>query len=239
MRRENMIYAVSDLHGYPLTGFLSLLSKAGFCDEDFLFVLGDVIDRGDDGIRLLDYLLDKPNIQLILGNHEAMMLACSFITDIVTDDFLESLDETKLSLLQTWLHNGAAPTIKAIGQLAKSEPEKLGYIYDYLRDAPLYDTVTAGSKDFVLTHAGLGGYSPGKKLCEYSDRELLWNRPNLSEQYSGKFFTVFGHTPTAFYGKEYSGKALKTDTWINIDAGVACGEKPMLLRLDDRKEFYL
>ncbi|MGN1443619.1 MAG: metallophosphoesterase [Acutalibacteraceae bacterium] len=234
-----MIYAVSDLHGYPLEGFLSLLSKAGFCDNDFLFILGDVIDRGSDGIRILEYLLDKPNIQLILGNHEAMMLSCSFITDIVTDEFLNSLDDTKLSLLQTWLHNGAAPTIKAIGQTAKTAPDRIDSIYDYLCDAPLYDTVTAGSRDFVLTHSGLGGYSPGKKLSEYSDSELLWHRPDLSEQYSEKFFTVFGHTPTAFYGEEYSGKALKTNTWINIDAGVACGEKPMLLRLDDMKEFYL
>lgn len=234
-----MIYAVSDLHGYPLEGFLSLLSKAGFCDDDFLFVLGDVIDRGEDGIKTLEYLLDKPNIQFILGNHEAMMLSCSFITEIITDDFLESLDETKLSLLQTWLHNGAAPTIKALGETAKRNPPQVEYILDYLRDAPLYDTVTVGDKDFVLTHSGLGNYAPGKKLSEYTDRELLWNRPDPSERYSERFYTVFGHTPTVFYGKEYTGKALRTETWINIDAGVACGEKPMLLRLDDMKEFYI
>ncbi len=234
-----MIYAVSDLHGYPLEGFLSLLSKAGFCDDDFLFVLGDVIDRGEDGIKTLEYLLDKPNIQFILGNHEAMMLSCSFITEIITDDFLESLDETKLSLLQTWLHNGAAPTIKALGETAKRNPPQVEYILDYLRDAPLYDTVTVGDKDFVLTHSGLGNYASGKKLAQYSARELLWNRPDPSERYSERFYTVFGHTPTVFYGKEYTGKALRTETWINIDAGVACGEKPMLLRLDDMKEFYI
>lgn len=234
-----MIYAVSDLHGYPLEGLLSLLSKAGFCDDDFLFVLGDVIDRGEDGIKILEYLLDKPNIQFILGNHEAMMLACSFITKTVTDDFLEILDETKLSLLQTWLHNGADPTIKALGRLAKENPERMEYMYEFLRDAPLWDTVTAGNKDFVLTHSGLGGFASGKKLAQYSARELLWNRPDPSERYSERFYTVFGHTPTVFYGKEYTGKALRTETWINIDAGVACGEKPMLLRLDDMKEFYI
>lgn len=234
-----MIYAVSDLHGYPLEGFLSLLSKAGFCDDDFLFILGDVIDRGEDGIRILEYILDKPNIQLILGNHEAMMLSCSFVTEIVTDDFLKELDSTKLSLLQTWLDNGAAPTIKALGQLAKTNPDQVEAIFDYLHDAPLYDAVTAEDRDFVLTHAGLGNYVTGKKLAEYTDREFLWNRPSLEEQYSDRFFTVFGHTPTVFYGSRYTGKAIRTDTWINIDAGVACGEKPMLLRLDDLKEFYL
>lgn len=234
-----MIYAVSDLHGYPLDGFLSLLSKADFCDNDFLFVLGDVIDRGEDGIKILEYLLDKPNMQFILGNHEAMMLSCSFITEKVTDEFLERLDDTGLRLVQSWLDNGAAPTVRALGQLAKTNPGQAEAIFDYLRDAPLYDTVTVGNNDFVLTHAGLGGYSPGKKLAEYSDRELIWNRPDSRERYSDRFFTVFGHTPTSFYGSMYAGKALRTDTWINIDAGVACGEKPMLLRLDDMKEFYL
>ncbi|MGN1195485.1 MAG: metallophosphoesterase [Acutalibacteraceae bacterium] len=234
-----MIFAVSDLHGYPLDGFLALLSKASFCDNDFLFVLGDVIDRGSDGIKILEYLLDKPNIQLILGNHEAMMLSCSFITDIITPAFLKELDETKLSLLQVWLDNGAMPTIQGIGELAKTKPEQVEYIFDYLRDAPLFDSVTAGNRDFVLTHAGLGGYSPEKRISEYTDRELLWTRPDSLQKYSEKFFTVFGHTPTSFYGSEYSGRAFKTDTWIDIDAGVSCGEKPMLLRLDDMKELYL
>lgn len=233
-----MIYAISDLHGYPLEGFLSLLSKAGFCDDDFLFILGDVIDRGEDGIRILEYLLDKPNIQLILGNHEAMMLSCSFVTDVITEDFLKRLDETKLCLLQNWIGNGATPTIKALGKLVKTKPEQVEAIFDFLRDAPLYDTVTAGDRDFVLTHAGLGNFAPGKKLSQYTDRELIWNRPSLEDQYSDRFFTVFGHTPTVYYGSMFTGKAIKTDTWINIDAGVACGEKPMLLRLDDMKEFY-
>ncbi len=56
-----MIYAVSDLHGYPLEGFLSLLSKAGFCDSDFLFVLKDVINRGrgrNQNSRMIEYMYD-------------------------------------------------------------------------------------------------------------------------------------------------------------------------------------
>ena len=50
--------------------------------------------------------------------------------------------------------------------------------------------------------------------------------------------TVFGHTPTMSYSDEYKGKPIFTDTWINIDAGAAYGEKPAVLRLDDLKVFY-
>ena len=48
-----MIYATSDLHGFSLERFQNLLDHAGFSDNDYLFVLGDVIDRnGDGGIGL-------------------------------------------------------------------------------------------------------------------------------------------------------------------------------------------
>lgn len=41
-----MIYVISDLHGYPFVTFLELLNKANFSSDDYLFILGDVIDRG-------------------------------------------------------------------------------------------------------------------------------------------------------------------------------------------------
>ena len=48
-----MIYVTSDLHGYPFEEFQKLLDTVGFSDADLLFVLGDVIDRGEDGVRTL------------------------------------------------------------------------------------------------------------------------------------------------------------------------------------------
>ena len=38
--------------------------------------------------------------------------------------------------------------------------------------------------------------------------------------------------------KKYTGKILKTKTWIDIDVDVAYGKKPVLLRLDNLQEFY-
>lgn len=63
-----MIYVISDLHGYPLPRFLQLLKKANFSEDDFLFILGDVIDRnGDGGVAMLRWLLWQPNVELLLG----------------------------------------------------------------------------------------------------------------------------------------------------------------------------
>lgn len=40
-----MTYVISDLHGYPLEKFKILLEKAEFFDDDFLYILGDIINR--------------------------------------------------------------------------------------------------------------------------------------------------------------------------------------------------
>ncbi len=230
-----MIYVTSDLHGYPLEKFKALLDKAGFSDTDFCFVLGDVIDRGSEGIKTLRWLMNQPNFELILGNHEAMMLACDFICDDITDDSIANLTSQKLGTYTTWLSNGGQQTLNELHILPNEERK---YIFEYLRDASLYETVTAGGRDFLLTHSGLGSFDKNKKISEYSTFDLIWNRLNFNSKYFDDIITVFGHTPTQYYGPEYKGKAIFTDTWIDIDTGSACGGSPMLLRLDDLKEIY-
>ena len=75
-----MIYAISDLHGLELEKLKALLKKANFCENDWLFVLGDVVDRQNDGgVEILKWLLEQPNAELLLGNHEAMLLSCVFV----------------------------------------------------------------------------------------------------------------------------------------------------------------
>ncbi len=229
------VYAISDLHGYPFEKFKKLLKKADFSSEDYLFVLGDVIDRGIDGITYLKWLMVQPNAELILGNHEAMMLSCDFLFDEVSEESIARLTSTKFKLLETWKENGAEKTLEGLSAVRASERK---YILEYLREAPLYESFDIEDKHFILTHSGLGNYSEEKRLSDYSVEDLLWNRPKITDKYKDGTITVFGHTPTFTYGNEYNGRMVKTDTWINIDVGVGWGYSPLLLRLDDLKEFY-
>lgn len=231
-----MIYVTSDLHGYPLDKFKELLAKAGFGDSDFLFVLGDVIDRGSDGIEILQWLMVQPNIELILGNHEAMMLSCDFLFEEITEASINELTGTKLQLYSAWVANGGQPTIDALSAVRNEEIE---YIAEYLHEAPLYEAITVGDRDFILTHSGLGNFDPQLSLSKYSSFDLLWTRPELDQKYFDDMTVIFGHTPSYYYGDEYKGKAVFTDTWVDIDTGSGHGYAPMLLRLDDMKEFYL
>lgn len=44
-----------------------------------LYILGDVIDRGPDGIKILqDILQNKDRIEFFVGNHELMMIQSLF-----------------------------------------------------------------------------------------------------------------------------------------------------------------
>lgn len=230
-----MIYVTSDLHGFSLKKFKGFLESVSFSDDDFLYVLGDVIDRGNDGIKILKWLMSKPNTQLILGNHESMMLACDFLFDEITEDSVANLTGTKLNSYSVWAANSAGPTLNTLSAMRSKE---IKYILEYLREAPLYEALTVNGRDFVLVHSGLGNFNKTKKLSAYSPEELLWTRPALSTKYFDDITAIFGHTPTVYYGEKYKGRAIVTETWIDIDVGAGLGLTPMLLRLDDMKEFY-
>ncbi len=232
-----MIYVISDLHGFPHEQFLSLLNKAGFSENDFLYILGDVIDRnGDGGVKTLQWLLYQTNVELLLGNHEAMLLSCSFLFDEIEEGFEDKLTTKKLETFYQYMANGGNVTLSAMKKLSRDEQQD---ILEYIQDCPLYESVEIGKKKFVLVHAGLNNYSDTKSIEDYSIEELIWGRPKLSDVYSKNFLTVLGHTPTLYYGRCYEDKIIWTETWINIDIGSAYGKSPVLLRLNDMAEFRL
>ena len=229
-----MIYVISDLHGFPFEKTQKLLSKVNFNGDDFLYVLGDVIDRGDEGVQTLLWIMNQPNVELLLGNHEAMLLSCDFLFGKLTKDFIDSLDLDKMQLLNAWKENGGKQTIR---ELLALKPEVRLDIVDFLRDCRKFAFVTVGEKDYLLVHAGLGNYKKGKKLKEYYLDDLIWVRPELEDNYADEFTTVFCHTPTIYYGREYKRRIVKTATWLDIDTGASCGLSPTLLRLDDGVAF--
>lgn len=234
------ICVTSDLHGTTLQELSELLAKANFTDRDWLYILGDVIDRNNDGgVEILEWLLYQPNAQLILGNHEAMLLSCAFLFEEVTEENIGKLNTEQLELLENYRLDGGEVTLKTLAKKNREDRDTVLDILDYLREAPLYETVSVGGKDFVLVHGGLENFRPDKKLSEYEADELIWCWPELTDEYFEDAITVFGHTPTLCFKPELKGRILKTRTWIDVDAGVAAGCKPALLRLDDLEEFYL
>ena len=163
-----MIYVTSDLHGFPLSGFLHLLSLAEFSGKDELIVLGDVIDRnGDGGIDLLRWMMVHSNVRLILGNHEGMMLSCSFLLDSITDQMLAQFDPLRMNLLHTWLANGAEPHA-GLGHFDPARPISAYAPDDLLWNRPSLEDVYFTDIFTVFGHTPTIAYGP-----EYADRMIL------------------------------------------------------------------
>ena len=66
-------YVISDVHG-QYNAYKKMLNKIRFTKNDFLYVLGDVIDRGPEGLRIIQDIMKRENAELLLGNHECMLL---------------------------------------------------------------------------------------------------------------------------------------------------------------------
>ena len=226
-------YAFSDLHGeYKLFKQIQEYIQK----DDVVYCLGDCCDRGPDGIKIIQEVLKDKRFIYLLGNHEAMLLSCSFLFEEITEESISELDEEKMSLLDTYTESGGEVTLKA---LRKLDRETVTDILDYLRDCPLYDTLTVNGRDFILVDGGLDEFDKNKKLTEYTPDEFLWAWPEYDDEYFEDITTVFGHTPTLFYGKEFKGKILHRPTWIDVDIGSVYGNGTAMLRLDDMKEFYI
>lgn len=232
-----MNYVTSDLHG-KFHCLLSLLEKAQFFDrkDNRLFILGDVIDRNcEGGIDILKWIQKHPNVTLLLGNHEKMMMDCRWLLDRSENVIMGTRAIRRLHL---WKSNGGNTTIAA---LKKESPETVRKLMEYLDSCPLYKTLQDGDRSYVLVHGGLGNFSPSKELSSYTEDELLWERPKLTTLYDPEKFTVIlGHTPTDYYGDTCKSRLLKTRGWWNLDTGAARASGfPMLLCLDTLEEYYV
>ena len=66
-------YVMSDIHG-NLDRFEKVLKQIDLQDDDKVYILGDVIDRNPYGIEILLRIIEDERFEMLLGNHEYMML---------------------------------------------------------------------------------------------------------------------------------------------------------------------
>ena len=88
-----MTYVMSDIHGC-YDKYVEMLAKIEFSTEDRLYILGDVVDRGSNGMKVLLDIAKHNNIILFMGNHdqEALLLLSQLyklIEEEVSDELLE------------------------------------------------------------------------------------------------------------------------------------------------------
>ncbi len=70
------ILVTSDIHGH-FSYFRKALEKAEFCDDDILFIVGDIIEKGPENLKTLRYVMElceKGNVFPLIGNVDAYRL---------------------------------------------------------------------------------------------------------------------------------------------------------------------
>lgn len=226
-----MIYVTADLHGMAPEAFDGLLAKGGVGPADTVFILGDVLDRGEHGVALLESLLCRDNVIALMGNHERMFMSVAEgLMAEITEESVAAFDEERVQMVLDYLMNGGGPTLEAFRKLDR---ERRGDVLDYILDMPLYETVRAGGRDYLLCHGGIDHFDPAAPLAAYELDDFLWGRPELTEPfYGGEPRLVIGHTPTFCYGEEHRGRVIFTEGFIDVDTGRGHGGKAALLCLD-------
>lgn len=233
-----MLYAMSDIHG-EYDKYLKMLDKIHFGEEDTLYILGDVVDRGDQPARILQDMAMRENVFPIMGNHEAvaMEMMKHLLVEITEENAESHIDAELMSRLMDWQMDGGSATMKDFRRLT---PDERADLMDYMSDFSLYETVDAGERTFVLVHAGLHNFSPARSLRSYQADELLFERHDYGRRYFDDLsvYIVTGHTPTtALTGKA---EIYHANNNILIDCGAAFpGGRLACLCLDTMEEFYV
>ena len=221
---------MSDIHG-NLKNFNSIMEQIKLQESDMLYILGDVIDRYPDGIKILRKIMKMPSAKMLLGNHEYMML------NAIGND-----DEINLSALY---YNGGKCTHDYIKHIQKDMRKE---IFDYLRSLPLNIDIKVGGKKYKLVHGFPKEFYKDSDMKYDSETEFtVWKRVQPYGIAPEDYILIFGHTPTRKYQNCNPLEVWFGENIIGIDCGsglpvidfmdhfkgrLAC------LRLDDMKIYY-
>ncbi len=232
-----MTYVISDIHGaYDM--FVELLEIIKLKENDTLYILGDILDRGPHPIKTLLKIMKMPNTVCLAGNHELMALEClEFLMTEITEESVRELDPKIADNILMWYYSGGNTTIKEFLTLDLVMKQS---VIDFIREFSIYEELTVNGKDYLLVHGGLGNFYPGKDMEDYSLKELIWDRAEYDIRYFEDVYVVTGHTPTqAINGNTRPGYIFKGNNHIAIDCG-SCRRDGRLAAvcLDTGEEYY-
>lgn len=259
-------YVFSDVHGHR-AALERALARVSPRPDDAFFCLGDMIDRGPDPLGVISLVRSLPNVRVLMGNHEDLMLRA-----------LGGQDGSMATVsAMEWTMNGGTTTQEGLEAAGDEEAEK---IVRWVSELPCWAHTRVGERDYILTHAGLDPWrievpvtwsdeSIAQLMAAQRSDDLLWIRedfwgcPTGLVDARGKGpIVIAGHTPTPYLDRMTDEPHTPTrnddglaqmsqvgaceatggvaDRW-DIDAGAAGGAgfgQVLVLRLDDGARFY-
>ncbi|MCL1983316.1 MAG: metallophosphoesterase [Clostridiales bacterium] len=236
-----MNYVISDIHGC-YRQYMKMLGKIGFADDDKLYVLGDVVDRGPEPIEVLMDMSVRANVIPIMGNHEYIayfilkQLLLEFTDKNLVQHFVGGIADF-YQKIGAWVKIGGKSTLEGFGKLPQDDREA---VVDYLSEFSLYEIVEVNGKNFILTHSG------PPRMTENIDRldafDFATSKTDYDKVYFKDAFTVTGHIPTFRIDETCRGRIYRKNNHIAIDTGapfIKAGGALSCICLDTDEEFYV
>ena len=232
-----MTYVMSDIHG-QYQKYLQMLDMIRFTDDDDLYILGDVVDRGPQSAELLRDMSMRMNVFPILGNHDmtAALLLKKLCVEITEDNYASQITPEIMKILDMWQMDGGQATLDGFKKLSVDEREAL---IAYLEEFSPYETLTVNGRNFILVHGGIPYDKRHLPMDRQDVREIITERPDYTKQYYSNIFLVTGHTPTLNIDPSYEGRIWRKNNHIAIDCGAGFDMQLGCIRLEDFEEFYV
>lgn len=229
-----MHYVISDIHGCK-NEYLALLEKIKFNEEDHLYILGDVVDRGPDSVGVLLDIMKRDNVTFLLGNHDLLLyyfinkLGYS-LSDIKCDE-----DERDFYL---WLKDGGLTTME--GYLGLSYEDR-NAVFDFIRKARPYEILEMENKKYVMSHAGIADFQEEKSLEMYGIMNFISTRMDYSKRYFSdeNTYIISGHTPTPLIRNDRRAEIYIGAGHIATDCGCVFGGRLAAYCIETGKTEYV
>ncbi len=164
-------WAIGDIHGcYDI--LMELLEKIKFNpSEDKLWLTGDIINRGNDSIKTLEYIYSiKDSVIMILGNHEISLIEGYYGLRKPKNDMREILLMDNIDEIILWLRF----------QRIFYKDEKLGYCISHAGLSPDF-TLSLAKKNAKNIHKRLREDNPINWLIKIGKKEVNKFSENLSD----------------------------------------------------------
>lgn len=235
-----MRYIVSDIHGC-YHSYQMLLEKIHFSEKDELYVLGDVVDRGPEPIKVLQDMMKRPNAIFILGNHDFIMytLMENLAMESPEKNHDSHLSSEVLSIYNAWFQeDGGRVTAEQFKALSSSEKTDM---LNYIAEASLYEVIENDGKEYRLVHARLRNFAPDKALDEYELYDFLTERADYSKRYypDENIFLVTGHTPTVYIKDWGKTEVYRKNGHIAMDCACFAGGKLAAFCVETEEVIYV
>jgi len=241
-----MTYVISDIHGC-YDKYIQMLKEINFTDDDTLYVLGDVIDRGDSSIKVLQDMSMRANVIPIMGNHEyagyhVLKDVLSLMVEI-TEESIEALSESSIDIadmartIEIWTNEYESNS--TLQEFRVLPPDDREYLLEYIEEFSLYEILEVNGKQYFLTHFGIPKSATLRNLHRYDGYDFIEAVLDYNKEYFKDTVIITGHLPTFVIGEEHRGRIYRNKNIINIDTGAVFGETLACLCLETNEEFYV